>query len=64
MAAYWTNFAKRADPNGTGLPAWPAFSDANRVVMYLGPTAPVPGADSLKVLGQNFAWRRTPEGAR
>jgi para-nitrobenzyl esterase len=67
MAAYWTNFAKRADPNGTGLPAWPAFSDASRVVMYLGQTArtgPGPGADSLKVLGQYFAWRRTPAGAR
>jgi para-nitrobenzyl esterase len=67
MAAYWTNFAKRADPNGAGLPAWPAFSDANRVVMYLGPTArtgPVPSADSLKVLDQYFAWRRTPAGAR
>ena len=35
--------------------------------MYLGPTArtgPVPSADSLKVLDQYFAWRRTPAGAR
>ena len=67
MAAYWTNFAKRGDPNGEGLPAWPAFSDGNPVVMYLGPTArtgPVPSADSLKVLDQYFAWRRTTEGAR
>ncbi len=67
MAAYWTNFAKRGDPNGEGLPAWPAFSDANPVVMHLGPTArtgPVPSAESLKVLDQYFSWRRTPAGAR
>jgi para-nitrobenzyl esterase len=67
MAAYWTNFAKRGDPNGHGLPPWPAFSDAKPVVMHLGPTArtgPVPSADSLKVLDQYFAWRRTAEGAR
>ena len=29
MATYWTNFAKHGDPNGEGVPAWPAFSDAN-----------------------------------
>ncbi len=67
MAAYWTNFAKRGDPNGEGLPAWPSFSDGTPVVMYLGPTArtgPVPSADSLKVLDQYFAWRRTAARAR
>jgi para-nitrobenzyl esterase len=67
MAGYWTNFAKRGDPNGEGLPAWPEFSDRNPVVMYLGPTArtgPVPSADSLKVLDEYFAWRRTAAGAR
>jgi len=35
--------------------------------MYLGPdarTGPVPSAESLKVLDQYFAWRRTAEGAR
>lgn len=67
MAAYWTNFAKRADPNGEGLPAWPAFTDRNPVVMHLGPTArtgPVPSAESLRVLDEYFAWRRTPAGAR
>lgn len=65
MAAYWTNFAKRGDPNGEGLRAWPAFSDTNPVVMHLGPTArtgAVPTAAGLKVLDEYFAWRRTPAG--
>jgi para-nitrobenzyl esterase len=26
MLAYWTNFAKRGDPNGEGLPVWRKFS--------------------------------------
>jgi para-nitrobenzyl esterase len=66
MATYWTNFAKYGDPNGQGLPQWPAFSDANPVVMYFAQTphaGAVPSAESLKVLDAYFAWRRTPEGA-
>jgi len=65
MATYWTNFAKYGDPNGKGVPAWPAFSDKNPEVMYLGPiphVGPVPSAESLKVLDGYFEWRRTPEG--
>ncbi len=65
MATYWTNFAKHGDPSGDGVPAWPAFSDANPVVMYFAQTphtGPVPSADALKVLDGYFAWRRTPEG--
>lgn len=65
MAVYWTNFAKYGHPNGAGVPEWPAFSDANPVVMHFNQTphtGPVPSAESLKVLDTYFAWRRTPEG--
>jgi para-nitrobenzyl esterase len=65
IGTYWTNFAKYGNPNGEGVPEWPAFSDANPLVMYLGPTpytGPVPSAESLNVLDAYFKWRRTPEG--
>ncbi len=65
MMTYWTDFAKYGHPNGDGVPEWPAFSDANPVVMYFSQTphtGPVPSAESLKPLDAYFAWRRTPEG--
>lgn len=65
MATYWTNFAKFGNPNGTGIPQWQAFSDANPNVMYFSQTphmGPVPSAKSIKVLDSYFEWRRTQEG--
>jgi len=65
MGTYWTNFAKYGHPNGEGVPLWPAFSNENPVVMYLGPTAytgPVPDENSLMVLDRYFEWRRSEEG--
>lgn len=36
MISYWTNFAKTGDPNGEGLPNWPAFAQSNRSVFVIG----------------------------
>jgi para-nitrobenzyl esterase len=36
MSSYWSNFAKNGDPNGTGLPGWPAYNSRGRyAVMHL-----------------------------
>lgn len=32
FASYWTNFAKHGDPNGEGLPSWPAFGAAEQIL--------------------------------
>ncbi|WP_228939381.1 carboxylesterase/lipase family protein [Paraburkholderia saeva] len=35
MSSYWTNFAKTGNPNGNGLPNWPAYTGAGGQVMGL-----------------------------
>jgi para-nitrobenzyl esterase len=35
MASYWSNFAKTGDPNGPGLPTWPAYRATDYQVMHL-----------------------------
>jgi para-nitrobenzyl esterase len=35
MLGYWANFARRGDPNGPGLPPWPAFHSEGEAVMAL-----------------------------
>jgi para-nitrobenzyl esterase len=37
IASYWTNFAKRGNPNGAGLPRWPVF-DADEQILEIGET--------------------------
>ncbi len=36
MSSYWANFVTRGDPNGPGLPAWPAFDLKTEPYIELG----------------------------
>ncbi len=41
---YWANFIKRGDPNGAGLPEWPAFGEEGRYIAFM-PTGIETGTD-------------------
>jgi para-nitrobenzyl esterase len=36
LADTWVNFARTGNPNGTGLPAWPAFDGSNASIFRIG----------------------------
>ena len=65
LRTYWTNFAKTGDPNGAGLPQWPAYSDTTPQMLHIeaGNTkaGPMVNENGLKVLDEYFGWRRTDE---
>jgi para-nitrobenzyl esterase len=62
ISSYWVNFAKKGDPNGSGLPAWPAFTGADQKAMNLNDPSraiPMPNLEKLQVLEGYYAWRRS-----
>jgi para-nitrobenzyl esterase len=51
MSSYWVNFATTGDPNGKGLPKWPAYDDASQQAIQFGDTVaaiPIPRRDELE----------------
>jgi len=68
MMSYWVNFATRGDPNGRGLPAWPAFGAAAQQAMILKDTSPgagpVPNLGPIKAFDDYYAWRREQAKSR
>ncbi len=63
MQSYWVNFAKTGNPNGAGLPEWPAYDAADGwQVMHLHAT-PVAAADTTRAR-YNFLEATTPVPSR
>ena len=61
ISSYWINFAKSGDPNGPGLPTWPAFAENDQKVMVFdaAPGArPIPNLDKLKAFDAYISWLR------
>lgn len=61
MSSYWVNFARSGDPNGPGLPEWPAFTEEKMQTMFFDGTPgarPLPNLDKLKAFDAYYAWRR------
>ena len=60
-SSYWVNFAKTGNPNGKGLPNWPAFASAQQVTMELGEKSgvrPVAETEKLTFFTQYFVKQR------
>ena len=58
ISSYWVNFVKTGNPNGSGLPVWPAFDKATSRVMILGeqPAAiPLPDKSALEFMVNDIA---------
>jgi para-nitrobenzyl esterase len=64
MTSYWSNFAATGDPNGAGLPAWPAYGEADAQVMELGEriqATPTPYPEQMAFFAQDIAeWLDRP----
>ena len=68
MSSYWVNFARSGDPNSSGLPVWPAFTNSDSKVQYLGDPTTVGGVANIHGLsvfdGVYTAVRGKPFAAR
>jgi para-nitrobenzyl esterase len=50
MSSYWVNFAKSGNPNGSGLPQWPAFTCADSNVLSISDPITVGGVANIRSL--------------
>ena len=55
-SSYWTNFAKTGDPNGPGLPRWPAYNAKDDQLMNIGDAAQAEGVHNTAGLDFLSWW--------
>jgi carboxylesterase type B len=60
MSSYWANFAATGDPNGNGLPHWPAIGDEPQIMEVGDKTEPIPvaGSPAKFAFFKNFLLKR------
>jgi para-nitrobenzyl esterase len=61
IASYWLAFAETGDPNGGGLPRWPAFDAAAPLAMHFADdvaAGPVPDREKLAFWDGYYARAR------
>ena len=67
LSSYRANFIKTGDPNGRGLPRWPAVGKDPAVTMEIGDknaAIPVAGSAARQAFFEKFFARQQPAGTR
>ncbi|HEY4154398.1 MAG TPA: carboxylesterase family protein [Puia sp.] len=60
MSSYWANFVITGNPNGSGLPEWPAYNSNSKMIMFLEEK---PGAAEMPdYKGLDFIYRKMTGG--
>ncbi len=62
ISAYWVNFVKNGNPNGTGLLEWPEYDQNKPTVMYFNndfKVINVPNKDKLDLMEDFYKWKRS-----
>ncbi len=61
MSSYWVNFITSGNPNGKGLPDWPAYTITHKKIMDLGITQKakqIPDAAALDFIAEKMGGNR------